>query len=203
MQKPKKGVRATSFLRLLDHTQLGAPQSVRLLWARDQPDAETSTWQHTTTHAPDGIFFVPSVLSPVLSFISIVYLYILCPHVTYSSTTHNTSIHNPGRIRSRDRSKRVATNPHLTPPGYLDRRILALIPQNYSYLVKKGKAFPLQAWTGPWGFQEFEAPEFLDNRHMKVVRLSALRTGRQTVSIIHKTQVCMQLKRTETSSPYC
>jgi hypothetical protein len=42
----------------------------------------------------------------------------------------------------------------------------------------KGKAFPLQAWTGPWGFQELEAPEFLDDRHMKVVRLSALRTGR-------------------------
>jgi hypothetical protein len=39
------------------------------------------------------------------------------------------------------------------------------------------KAFPLQTWTGPWGFQEVEAPEFLDNRHMKVVRLSALRTG--------------------------
>jgi len=29
-----------------------------------------------------------------------------------------------------------------------------------------------------WGFQEFEAPRFLDNRHMKVVRLSALRSGR-------------------------
>jgi len=25
----------------------------------------------------------------------------------------------------------------------------------------------------PWGFQEFEAPRFQDNRHMKVVRLSA------------------------------
>jgi hypothetical protein len=47
-----------------------------------------------------------------------------------------------------------------------------------SGVYKKGKAFPLQAWTGPWGFQEFEAPEFLDNWHMKVVRLSALRTGR-------------------------
>jgi hypothetical protein len=30
----------------------------------------------------------------------------------------------------------------------------------------------------PLGFQESEAPEFLDNRHMKVVGLSALRTGR-------------------------
>jgi hypothetical protein len=28
------------------------------------------------------------------------------------------------------------------------------------------------------GFQEVEAPRFLNNRHMKVVRLSALRTGR-------------------------
>ena len=30
----------------------------------------------------------------------------------------------------------------------------------------------------PWGFQKVEAPRFQDNRHMKVVRLSALRTGR-------------------------
>ena len=30
----------------------------------------------------------------------------------------------------------------------------------------------------PLWFQEVEALEFLDNRHMKVVRLSALRTGR-------------------------
>ena len=28
------------------------------------------------------------------------------------------------------------------------------------------------------GFQEVDAPKFQDNRHMKVVRLSALRTGR-------------------------
>jgi hypothetical protein len=30
----------------------------------------------------------------------------------------------------------------------------------------------------PLGFQEVKAPEFLDNRYLKVVRLSALRTGR-------------------------
>jgi hypothetical protein len=30
----------------------------------------------------------------------------------------------------------------------------------------------------PLWFQEAEAPEFLDNRHIKVVRLSAQRTGR-------------------------
>jgi hypothetical protein len=44
--------------------------------------------------------------------------------------------------------------------------------------IDKLKAFPLQCLDRPLGFQEVEAPEFLDNRHMKVVRLSALRTGR-------------------------
>jgi hypothetical protein len=34
----------------------------------------------------------------------------------------------------------------------------------------KGKAFPLQAWTGPCGSRRL--------RRMKVVRLAALRTGR-------------------------
>jgi hypothetical protein len=39
-------------------------------------------------------------------------------------------------------------------------------------------AFPLQALDRSLGFLEVEASEFLDNQHMKVVRLSALRTGR-------------------------
>jgi hypothetical protein len=38
----------------------------------------------------------------------------------------------------------------------------------------EGKAFPLQAL----GVQKVEAPEFLDSQHRKVVRLSALCTGR-------------------------
>jgi len=37
----------------------------------------------------------------------------------------------------------------------------------------KGKAIPLQAWTGPEGSRRLRLPDF-----MKVVRLSALRTGR-------------------------
>jgi hypothetical protein len=41
----------------------------------------------------------------------------------------------------------------------------------------KGKAIPLQAWTGPEGSRRLRLPD-QDNRHMKVVRLSALRTGR-------------------------
>ena len=40
----------------------------------------------------------------------------------------------------------------------------------------KGTAVPLNL-DRPWVFQEGEAPRFQDSRHMKVVRLSALRTG--------------------------
>ena len=42
----------------------------------------------------------------------------------------------------------------------------------------KGKSNPITTLDRPWGFQEVEPPRFQDNRHMKVVRLSALRTGR-------------------------
>jgi hypothetical protein len=44
--------------------------------------------------------------------------------------------------------------------------------------VHKGKKKVKQSLERPWGFQEVETPRFQDNRHMKVVRLSALRTGR-------------------------
>ena len=42
---------------LHNHTQLSdTPHSVGLLWVSDQPDAETSSWQHTSNvHDPVGI----------------------------------------------------------------------------------------------------------------------------------------------------
>jgi hypothetical protein len=43
---------------------------------------------------------------------------------------------------------------------------------SYVDLKGKDKAIPLQAWAR---FQEVEAPRFQDSRHMKMVRLSALR----------------------------
>ena len=46
----------------------------------------------------------------------------------------------------------------------------------YSMLTHKSN--PITGLDRPWGFQEVEAPRFQDNRHVKVVRLSALRTGR-------------------------
>jgi len=39
----------------------------------------------------------------------------------------------------------------------------------------------LRAWTGSYVSWRLRLPEFQDNRHMKVVRLSALRTGRFTL----------------------
>ena len=41
-----------------------------------------------------------------------------------------------------------------------------------------GIAILVQVWTGPEGFQQVEDPKFSHNRHMKVVRLSGLCTGR-------------------------
>jgi len=41
----------------------------------------------------------------------------------------------------------------------------------------KGKADPLQAWSGPEGSRKLRFLDFMQ-RHRKVLRLSALRTGR-------------------------
>ena len=55
---------------------------------------------------------------------------------------------------------------------------------------------PLQAWTGPGGLQVVEAPRFQDNRHIKLVRLSAPRTGRfYPPGNIPGTHFCWRLSR--------
>jgi hypothetical protein len=53
--------------------------------------------------------------------------------------------------------------------------IVGYISKKYFTRVK---AIPLQALTGPWGSSSLRLPEFVDNRQKKVVRLSALLTGR-------------------------
>jgi hypothetical protein len=60
------------------------------------------------------------------------------------------------------------------------------LPQNYALErtatgiganKHKGKTIPLQVGQ-PSGFEQIEAPRFQDNRHLKLVRLSAPGTGR-------------------------
>jgi len=58
-------------------------------------------------------------------------------------------------------------------------------------VITQGKAIPLEAYYRPRGFQQVEAPTFPDSRHVKVVRLSALRTGRLSPpGIIPGTHFC-------------
>ena len=60
----------------------------------------------------------------------------------------------------------------------------------------EGKSNPTTGLERPRGFQEDEAPRFQDNRHMKVVRLSALRTGRlYPPGNIPGTHFCQRLGR--------
>jgi hypothetical protein len=51
---------------------------------------------------------------------------------------------------------------------------------NHQNNARCKKSNPITGLDRPWGFQEVEAPRFQDNKHIKVVRLSALRTGRLT-----------------------
>ena len=49
----------------------------------------------------------------------------------------------------------------------------------YSVMLhRKRKSNPITGLASPRGFQQVEAPRFQDSRHMKVLKLSALRTGR-------------------------
>jgi len=55
---------------------------------------------------------------------------------------------------------------------------LVLVRVNNFYSPVKGNAIPIKAWRDPKGSRRLRLPEFLESRHMKVARLSALGTGR-------------------------
>jgi hypothetical protein len=73
---------------------------------------------------------------------------------------------------------------HLTcgePHKFVISRSLKWVALNL-FLTKKvsdinGKAIPVQVYCRPWGVQVVEAPRLRENRHMRLVSLSALRTG--------------------------
>jgi hypothetical protein len=47
MEQEPPWAKASLLSRIHDHTHLNTSHSVELLWTRDQPVAETSTWKHT------------------------------------------------------------------------------------------------------------------------------------------------------------
>jgi hypothetical protein len=62
--------------------------------------------------------------------------------------------------------------------------------------ISVSKAIPLQARTSPEGSRSFRLVKFLENRHTKVVRLSALCTGRlYPPEVIPGTHFCWRLSR--------
>ena len=67
--------------------------SVRILWTSDQPEAETSTWQHTTS-----------------------------TRETERERERERDIHEPSGIRTRDPSKGAAADLRLRSRGHRDRR---------------------------------------------------------------------------------
>jgi hypothetical protein len=76
-------------------------------------------------------------------------------------------------------------------PAALSSRII-VNRLNEIILKKKVK----QSLDRPWGFQEVGSPRFQDNRHMRMVRLSALRTGRlYPPGNIPGTHFCYRLSR--------
>jgi len=56
--------------------------------------------------------------------------------------------------------------------------IIIRILQNWIVSIYACKSNSITGLDRPWGFQEFEAPRFEDSRHVKLVMLSALHTGR-------------------------
>ena len=52
----------------------------------------------------------------------------------------------------------------------------------------KRQSNPITRLNRPWVFQEVEAPRFQDNRHMKMVRFSVLRTG-----CLYPQEICLVL----------
>jgi hypothetical protein len=60
-----------------------------------------------------------------------------------------------------------------------DKCIVVTTDIKVQMLKAESNAFPLQALTGPSDYRRSRLLECLDNRHMKEVSLSALRTGRK------------------------
>jgi hypothetical protein len=80
---------------------------------------------------------------------------------------------------------RICSSPHVERVAWYWVGPLMKPSVHHSTALMEGQIEPTQVKSDPtaglerpWGFQEIEVPRFQDNRHMKVVRFWALRTGR-------------------------
>ena len=60
----------------------------------------------------------------------------------------------------------------------LKSRMYELVYLNILYINVNVKHFPQQALCWPEGYRRFRLPDFHDIQHVKMVKLSASRTGR-------------------------
>jgi hypothetical protein len=71
-----------------------------------------------------------------------------------------------------------------------------------SFSMGERKNNPIKGVEKPSGLQEFEAPRVQDNRHMKMLSLSALRTGR-LYPLRKYSWYSFQLDAKSTTEPQC
>jgi hypothetical protein len=73
---------------------------------------------------------------------------------------------------------------------------VTILPELSRFTPFEYQAISLQAWTGRYGSRKLRLPKFVDNRHIKVARLSALRTGGlYTTGNIPGTHFCQRMSR--------
>jgi len=100
-------------------------------------------------------------------------------HSTYYKAYSYLSSLTPSDLDSSFVHERSRIRISVSRPEFLTKRFHGIRSTQHSILrnLRPWKSNPFTGLGRPWAFQEGEAPRLQDNRHMKVVRLSALRTG--------------------------
>jgi hypothetical protein len=141
-------VRATSSMRF-QITHSVTPHSVELLWTKDRPVAEISTWRHTTLtrdiHVPGGILFLFSY--PLFALYRYLFLRLDSPEFCLLSLLYNTQhkLHAPGGIQTSNLNTRSAADPR-----FLDLSVIAIGSRRfrgkkYTFLLPGSTICPLSS----------------------------------------------------------
>ena len=96
-------------------------------------------------------------------------------HISDSKFWQAASLRKIHFTSHRDCRKRM--HRHFAKKGKAEKNFMQLVAKRSETLFQ-GKAIQLQAWTGPQNSRTLRISEFLENRQVKVVRLSALCTSR-------------------------